>query len=105
MPVFNIIARKTLLDYCKTYPKASNMLLGWYHELVKQDFENFQQLKKVYGNASLVGDNRVVFNIGGNKFRLVVRIVFEYKVIQIKWFGSHEEYDTIDVASIKFLKP
>ena len=71
-------------------------------ELEKANFKNFNELKKVYGNASLVGDDRVVFNIMGNKFRLVVRIVFEYKAIQVKWFGTHTEYDKIDVESIIF---
>jgi mRNA interferase HigB len=51
-----------------------------------------------YTSVSLVGDDRVVFNIMGNKYRLVVRIVFQFKVIQIKWFGTHSEYDKVDVT-------
>jgi mRNA interferase HigB len=100
--MFNIITRKTLLAYCKKYPKAANALLEWYHELVEQDFQNFQELKIKYGNSSIVGDNRVVFNISGNSYRLVVRIVFTYKVVQIKWFGTHSEYDKIDVTKIEY---
>ena len=65
---------------------------------------NFNELKKVYGNASMVADDRVVFNIMGNKYRLVVRMVFQYKVIQIKWFGTHSEYDELDVTSVNFKK-
>jgi len=64
---------------------------------------NFNEIKKAYGNASLVKDDRVVFNIMGNKYRLVVRIVFDYKTIQVKWFGTHTEYDKNDVASRDFL--
>ena len=75
----------------------------WYHELVRCDFKNFNELKKVYGNASLVADD-MIFNIMGNKYRLVVRIVFEFKAIQIKWFGTHTEYDKIDVTSVQFKK-
>jgi mRNA interferase HigB len=52
----------------------------------------------------MVGDDRVVFNIMGNKFRLVVRIVFEFKAIQVKWFGTHKEYDKVDVTNIQFKK-
>ena len=100
--MFNIIARKTLLEYCKKYPQAKNALLEWYSELLKSEFRSFNELKKVYGNASLVGDDRVVFNIMGNKYRLIVRIVFEYKAIQVKWFGTHTEYDKIDVRQIKY---
>jgi mRNA interferase HigB len=102
--VFNIITRKTLLEYAKKYPLAKIALFEWYHELVISDFTSFNELKKVYGNASLVSDNRVVFNIMGNKYRLVVRIVFEFKAIQIKWFGTHSEYDKIDVNNVLYKK-
>ena len=76
----------------------------WYHELFKSDSKNFNDLKNSYPNASLVGDDRVVFNILGNKFRLVVRIVFEFKVIQLKWFGRHSDYSTINVATVTYKK-
>lgn len=100
--MFNIIARKTLLMYCEDYPKAANALLEWYHEFLYADFKNFQELKAVYGNASIIGDDRVVFNIMGNKYRLIVRIVFTYKVIQIKWFGTHAEYDDVNAETVKY---
>ncbi len=87
--MFNIINRKTLLEFCNTYRKATVALQEWYHELLHSDFKNFNQLKKKYPNVSLVGDDTVVFNIMGNDYRLVVRIVFEFKVIKIKWFGTH----------------
>lgn len=100
--MFNIIARKTLLEYCRKYPDAAVSLQEWYHELLRSEFKNFNELKKVYGNASLIKDDRVVFNVMGNRYRLVVRIVFEYKAIQVKWFGTHKDYDKIDVSSIQF---
>ena len=102
--MFNIITRKTLLEYCKKYPVAATALQEWYHELVNSNFKNFNDLKKVYGNASLVADDRVVFNIMGNKYRLVVRIVFSFKAIQVKWFGTHAEYDRIDVTTVQYTK-
>ena len=99
--MFNIITRKTLIEYCKKYPAAATALQEWYFELVKCEFKNFNDLKQVYGNASLVADDRVVFNIMGNKYRLVVRIVFDFKAIQVKWFGTHAEYNMIDVKTIQ----
>jgi len=102
--VFNIIARKTLLDYCKEYPGAATALKQWYHELLKAEFKSFNELKKRYGNASLIRDDRVVFNIMGNKYRLVTRMLFEFKTIQVKWFGTHAKYDKIDVATVKYKK-
>jgi len=100
--MFNIINRKTLLEYSKKYPNAKNALSEWYYEFLDCDFKSFQELKAVYPNASLVSDNRVVINIMGNHYRLVVRVLFLYKTIQIKWFGTHSEYDKIDVTNIKF---
>ena len=93
--MFNIIARKTLLEYCRRYPLANTALLEWYHEMVTSEYTNFNEMKLKYGTVSLVGDDRIVFNIMGNQYRLVVRMVFEYKAIQIKWFGTHEEYNKI----------
>ena len=102
--MFNIITRKTLLAYCQKYPLAAPALQEWYHEMVQCDFKNFNEMKMVYGHASLVADDRVVFNIMGNNYRLVVRIVFTYRAIQIKWFGTHAEYDEIDVSGTVFKK-
>ncbi|MFN3999388.1 type II toxin-antitoxin system HigB family toxin [Algoriphagus sp.] len=68
------------------------------------EINSFNELKSIYGNASIIKDDRVVFNIMGNKFRLVVRVVFEYKAAQIKWFGTHSEYDKIDVSAVVFKK-
>lgn len=102
--MFNIITRKTLLEYAKKYPNAGDALQAWYYELLKADFKNFDELKRVYGNASVIGDDRVIFNITGNKYRLIVRLVFEYKAIQIKWFGTHAEYNTIDADKVNFKK-
>lgn len=93
-----------MLEYCKKYPGASTALQEWYHELVNCDFKKLNELKKVYGNASLIADDRVVFNIMGNKYRLVVRIVFDFKAIQMKWFGTHAEYDKISVTTIQYKK-
>jgi mRNA interferase HigB len=93
-----------LLEYSDKFPDASAALQEWYHKLVKGDFKNFNELKIVYGNASLVGDDRVVFNIMGNKYRLVVRMVFEFKTVQIKWFGSHSDYNKINVTAVQYKK-
>ncbi|UFH53206.1 type II toxin-antitoxin system HigB family toxin [Spirosoma sp. KNUC1025] len=100
--MFNIIARRTLLEYCNLYPKAANALKQWYAELQQQEFANFNELKAVYGSVSIVADDRVVFNIMGNQYRLVARIVFDYKTIQIKWFGTHAEYDKVDVTTVQY---
>jgi mRNA interferase HigB len=90
-----------LLNYCKQYPAAANALKQWYAEWQECEFANFNELKTVYGSASIVADDRVVFNIMGNKYRLAVWMVFDYKTLQIKWFGTHTEYHKINVITIQ----
>lgn len=94
--------KKTILYYVKNYPLAEIPLLVWFHEFSKIQFDNFNQLKSVYGNASIVANNRVVFNIKGNDFRLVVSVNFTQQACYVIWFGTHKEYDKIDVEMIAF---
>lgn len=102
--MFNIIARKTLNEYGNKYPEAKAALQKWYHELLEADFKNFNELKSAYKNASIAADDRVVFNIDGNKYRLVVRVNFQFKAIQVKWFGTHKEYDKINISTVSYKK-
>ncbi len=100
--MFNIIARRTLNRYCELYPEATNALSKWYYEIEVADFSSFNELKQQYANASIVADDRVIFNIHGNKYRLIVRVNFTFKAIQIKWFGTHAEYDKVDAVTIQY---
>ena len=84
------------------YPPAKNSLLAWYQEFSKLRFQNFNQLKDVYGNASLVANKRVIFNIKGNDYRLLLSVNFKQEAAYIIWFGTHKEYDKIDTAKIEF---
>ena len=100
--MFNIITRRTLNTCREQYPDAAQALQKWYSDMKTADFQSMNELKAVYGNASVVADNRAVFNIHGNKYRLIVRINFLYKAVQIKWFGTHAEYDTINAATVSY---
>ena len=97
-----ILVKKTILFYSEKYPIAKTQLLIWYNEFSKLDFSNFNELKRVYGNASIVNNNRVVFNIKGNDFRLVVSINFMQKACYVIWFGTHKEYDKIDEKTVSY---
>ncbi len=98
----NIINRKTVIYYTEKYPQVKNQLLTWYNEMLEHKFSNFNELKKVYGNASIVNNQRVVFNIKGNDYRLVVSINFRRQACYTIWFGTHKEYDKINVETIQF---
>ena len=95
-----IAAKRTLRIFWEKHPDAKDPLLAWYREVEKEDWSNAANLKKKYRSASIVPDNRVVFNIKGNDYRLVVKINYPYRVIYIRFIGTHAEYDKIDVEEV-----
>lgn len=97
-----ILVKKTILYYIKKYPIAEIQLLIWYNEFSKHVFTNFNEVKNVYGNASIVNNNWIVFNIKGNDFRLIFSVNFLQGACYVIWFGTHKEYDKINVETISF---
>ncbi len=98
----NIIVKRSILYYIDKYPLAKTPLLAWYNEFLKQEFHNFNELKAIYRNASIVSNNRVIFNIKGNDYRLVVSVNFKQLAAYVIWFGTHKEYDKINTETIEF---
>ncbi|MDZ4795988.1 MAG: type II toxin-antitoxin system HigB family toxin [Bacteroidota bacterium] len=98
----NIIVRRAILFYADKFPQAKTALLTWYAEFLKAEFGSFNELKKVYGSASIVANRRVVFNINGNEFRLVASVNFKQQAAYVIWFGTHMQYDKIDVEIVAF---
>jgi mRNA interferase HigB len=72
----------------------------WYRVCKKATWRNFNEVRTAYPSADVVGDDRMVFNIKGNKYRLVAWFSFRYKVIQVKWIVTHAEYNAIDVLNV-----
>ena len=97
--VIRIIAKRTLPEFWVRYPGAEESLLAWYREVEKEDWSKPSHVKDKYRNASFVGD-RVVFNIKGNDYRLVVKINYPYRVVYVRFVGTHKEYDAIDVEEV-----
>jgi mRNA interferase HigB len=94
-----IIAKSTLREFWELHPDAEEPLLAWYREVQKEDWNSPAKVKEKYRSASLVGD-RVVFNIKGNNYRLVVRINYAFRVVYVRFVGIHRQYDAIDVEEI-----
>ena len=92
-----VIAVKTLRLYAKKKIEAEQSLLSWYQEAEKANWKNHNELKQQFANASIISNKRAVFNIHGNKYRLIVDIEYHLQVIFIVWIGAHKEYDNIDV--------
>jgi len=97
-----IISFRTLREFFDKpeFSDAEISLRAWYHDAKKAEWKNSNELKKQYKNASIVGDGRVVFNIKGNDYRLVVAIDYEFQVIFIRFIGTHKQYDKIDAKTI-----
>lgn len=95
-----VIAKKALRKFWLRHPDAEEPLLAWYREVKQTDWQTPTQLKARYPSASIVGDNRVIFNIKGNHYRLVVKINYPYRVVYIRFVGTHAEYDAIDVEEV-----
>jgi mRNA interferase HigB len=95
-----IISKKTLRQFWERYPDAEEPLLAWYREVESEDWDTPAKLKAKYGNASIVGNDRAVFNIKGNSYRLVVRIAYKFRLVYIRFVGTHADYDQIDVKEV-----
>ena len=95
-----IIAKRTLRTFWEREPRAEQPLKAWYAVARKVDWSSPADVKAVYGNASIVGGNRVVFNIGGNRYRLVVRFDYSRRIGFVRFAGTHAEYDRIDATQV-----
>lgn len=99
-----IIAIKTLKDYWGKFPLAKESLLSWHEEAEIADWHNPNELKAQYHNASIIDNKRVVFNICGNHYRLIVDIEYRLQIVFIVWFGTHKQYDKIDAKNVSYVK-
>jgi len=103
-----IIARKTLKQFVEKLRGAHDQravrvaLDSWFHEVQGADWHSPADVVRAYRNASIVGADRVVFNIKGNDYRLVVAVHYRLQIVFIKWIGSHAEYDEIDVRKVQY---
>jgi mRNA interferase HigB len=96
-----IVAKKTLLDFIEKHALSGQALLAWHAEAANAIWKTPQDIKAHYASASFVGKNRVVFNIKGNDFRLIVAIAYRIGVVYIKFVGTHAEYDKVDAATVE----
>jgi len=98
-----VIAIGTLKSFWKNRPSyhdAKEPTLAWYRQVLKADWSSPAEAKSEFGNASILKDGRVVFNIAGNKYRIVVWINYHYRVAYIRFIGTHAQYDKIDAQTI-----
>lgn len=99
-----VIKRNTLEKYWKTYSGTQQALRSWFVEVNKAKWPDANVMKKDYPSASVISGKRTVFNIKGNSYRLVTDIEYKIGIIFIIWFGTHAEYDKLNVKNISYDK-
>lgn len=97
-----VIAKSTLKKFWEkaAYKDAKGAIESWYNEAVKASWQSPQGVKAQYRNASICSNNRVVFNIAGNKYRLVVEIQYQAGIVWVKFIGTHAQYDKINIGDV-----
>lgn len=93
-----IIARRTLKEFWEQYPDSEEQLRAWFAEAEDADWRTPNDLKDQYGTASVLKGGKAVFNICGNKYRLVIWVNYELQIIYVKFIGTHKEYDELDLG-------
>ena len=103
-----VIARRTLTEFVQSLKGGKDKnaveaaLSAWFHEVSRAAWKSPAEVRASYANASIVGSDRVVFNIKGNSYRLVAAVDYRRQIVFIKWIGPHSEYDRIDVKTVRY---
>lgn len=95
-----IISRKTLRVFWEEHPDARQALQAWYADVKHANWRSPADIKRTYRNASFVANNRVVFNIKGNKYRVIVAIQYKFQIVFVRFVGTHQEYDRVNAATV-----
>ena len=98
--IVRILSRKTLREFWERHPDAEQSLLAWYYDVKHANWQSPADIKEVYRNASFLAHNRVVFNIKGNKYRLITAVQYDFGIVFIRFIGTHKQYDTIDAKNV-----
>jgi mRNA interferase HigB len=95
-----IVSKDMLNCFWNRFPQAKGPLLAWYREVEKEEWDQPARMKEKYRSASIIKGSRAVFNIKGNDFRLVVKINYPYRIVEIRFIGTHDEYNKINVEEV-----
>jgi mRNA interferase HigB len=95
-----IIAKKVLREFWDRHPDAEQSLKAWYQDAKQATWRHPQDIRQTYATASIIANNRIVFNIRGNNYRLIVAVNYDFGIVYVRFIGTHREYDQVDAASI-----
>lgn len=95
-----VIAKRTLREFWRKHPDSEQQLKSWYEEAIEAYWKSPSDIKRDFSSASILRNNRIVFNIKGNNYRLIVKFDYKYGWAWIRFIGTHTEYDKIDATTI-----
>lgn len=95
-----VIAKKILREFWEKHNDCEQHLKSWYQETSKSEWTSPNDVKSEYPSASIIGNDRIVFNIKGNTYRLIVKMNFDYHMVWIRFIGTHAEYDKVNAKTI-----
>lgn len=95
-----IIAKRTLREFWEKHSLAKQPLLSWYKTVQIANWQNYAEIKEKFSTVSILNSTRMVFNLGGNKYRLICLVRFDKQIIFIRFIGTHKEYDKINAAEV-----
>ncbi len=95
-----VISKSTLKRFFEKYPSTTGPVLQWYGRVKEADWKDFADLKKMFPATDYVGNDLYVFNLGGNKYRLIARVFFSVRTVYIRFIGTHGEYDKVKLADL-----
>lgn len=94
-----VIAHRSLVLFYTRHPDAETALEEWYHKTAKSEWDNFADMKRTFNSVDSVGNQRYVFNIKGNDYRLIALVKFKLKIVYIRFIGAHKDYDRLNNCS------
>jgi mRNA interferase HigB len=95
-----VVSYGTLREFYQRHPDSEDALNNWYRATTAGDWKNYHEMKQLFNSVDAVGNDRFVFNIRGNNYRLVAMIFFDIRTVYIRFVGHHREYDKIDCSTI-----
>lgn len=95
-----VITKTKLIQFYEAEPKAKEPLIKWYNTVLSSDWTDFHSIEQSYNSVDSVGNDRFVFNVARNKYRIVVMIHFSKRTLYLRFVGTHNQYDKIDCKTI-----
>ena len=96
-----VISKASLVEFWKVHPASKHALQTWFEDASRASWQSPQDIKLRYASASFVAPNRVVFNIKGNDYRLVVAVAYRFGAVYVKFIGTHRQYDAVNASNVE----